>query len=218
MNLDGRRIRMVMELRRLGVTDPRVLGAMERCPREDFLSSAWMDQAYDDRPLPIGHEQTISQPSIVGHMLQALDLHHNHRVLEIGVGSGYQTALLSSLCRAVYGIERIKALLDNAEKRLSKLGVRNAFLRWGDGGLGWPEAAPYDRIVAAATADDVPGALADQLKPGGIIVLPIKEAGGDQNIWRVSRHENGFKTESVCRAPFVPFLSGVVNSEYREGA
>jgi protein-L-isoaspartate(D-aspartate) O-methyltransferase len=218
MNLDGRRIRMVMELRRLGVTDPRVLGAMERCPREDFLSSAWIDQAYDDRPLPIGHEQTISQPSIVGHMLQALDLHPNHRVLEIGVGSGYQTALLSSLCRAVYGIERIKILLDNAEKRLSDLGVRNAFLRWGDGGLGWPEAAPYDRIIAAATADDLPGALADQLKPGGIIVLPIKEAGGDQNIWRVSRNENGFMRESVCRAPFVPFLSGVVSSEYREGA
>lgn len=218
MNLDGRRIRMVMELRRLGVTDPRVLGAMERCPREDFLSSAWIDQAYDDRPLPIGHEQTISQPSIVGHMLQALDLHPNHRVLEIGVGSGYQTALLSSLCRAVYGIERIKILLDNAEKRLSDLGVRNAFLRWGDGGLGWPEAAPYDRIIAAATADDLPGALADQLKPGGIIVLPIKEAGGDQNIWRVSRHENGFRTESVCKAPFVPLLSGVVSSEYREGA
>jgi len=218
MNLDGRRIRMVMELRRLGVTDPRVLGAMERCPREDFLSSAWIDQAYDDRPLPIGHEQTISQPSIVGHMLQALDLHPNHRVLEIGVGSGYQTALLSSLCRAVYGIERIKILLDNAEKRLSDLGVRNAFLRWSDGGLGWPEAAPYDRIIAAATADDLPGALADQLKPGGTIVLPIKEAGGDQNIWRVSRHENGFRTESVCKAPFVPLLSGVVSSEYREGA
>ena len=218
MNLDGRRIRMVMELRRLGVTDPRVLGAMERCPREDFLSSAWIDQAYDDRPLPIGHEQTISQPSIVGHMLQALDIHSNHRVLEIGVGSGYQTALLSSLCRAVYGIERIKILLDNAEKRLSDLGVRNAFLRWGDGGLGWPEAAPYDRIIAAATADDLPGALADQLKPGGIIVLPIKEAGGDQNIWRVSRHENGFRTESVCKAPFVPLLSGVVSCEYREGA
>ncbi|MGA0425518.1 MAG: protein-L-isoaspartate(D-aspartate) O-methyltransferase [Alphaproteobacteria bacterium] len=218
MNLDGRRIRMVMELRRLGVTDPRVLGAMERCPREDFLSSAWIDQAYDDRPLPIGHEQTISQPSIVGHMLQALDIHSNHRVLEIGVGSGYQTALLSSLCRAVYGIERIKILLDNAEKRLSDLGVRNAFLRWSDGGLGWPEAAPYDRIIAAATADDLPGALADQLKPGGIIVLPIKEAGGDQNIWRVSRHENGFRTESVCKAPFVPLLSGVVSSEYREGA
>jgi len=218
MNLDGRRIRMVMELRRLGVTDPRVLGAMERCPREDFLSSAWIDQAYDDRPLPIGHEQTISQPSIVGHMLQALDIHSNHRVLEIGVGSGYQTALLSSLSRAVYGIERIKILLDNAEKRLSDLGVRNAFLRWGDGGLGWPEAAPYDRIIAAATADDLPGALADQLKPGGIIVLPIKEAGGDQNIWRVSRNENGFMRESVCRAPFVPLLSGVVSSEYREGA
>jgi protein-L-isoaspartate(D-aspartate) O-methyltransferase len=218
MNLDGRRIRMVMELRRLGVTDPRVLGAMERCPREEFLARAWADQAYEERPLPIGYDQTISQPSVVGLMLQALDIKAGQRVLEIGVGSGYQTALLSGLCRAVYGIERIKPLLDLAEERIRKLVIRNAFLRWGDGGLGWPEAAPYDRIIAAAAANDLPGALADQIKTGGIIVLPIRQGDGAQRIWRILRDDSGFKTEEICQAPFVPFLSGAVSGENREWA
>jgi len=213
MNLEGRRIRMVMGLRRAGVTDARALGAMERVERELFVPEAWRAQAYDDRPLPIGHGQTISQPAIVGLMLQALELNAKHRVLEIGVGSGYQTALLARMTRNVYGVERIRALLDEAKARLKAIGVENAFLRWGDGGRGWPEAAPYDRIVAAAAAEDMPAALADQLKVGGVMVLPIGVANGRQTLWRIRRVEDGFKTEELCGVAFVPFLPGAVASQ-----
>jgi len=210
MNLVGRRIRMVMGLRRAGVVDARVLGAMERVEREHYVPETWKAQAYDDRPLPIGHGQTISQPAVVGIMLQALELQPNMRVLEIGVGSGYQTALLSRLVRNVYGIERIRALLDEAKTRLAEDGVENIFLRWGDGGLGWPEAAPFDRIVAAAAADEMPGALADQLKVGGVMVLPLSGSTGGQALWRIRRTPDGFTTEEICGVAFVPFLSGAV--------
>lgn len=213
MNLEGRRIRMVMGLRRAGVTDARVLAAMERVEREEFVPLAWRTQSYDDQPLPIGHGQTISQPAIVGLMLQALELEPRMRVLEIGVGSGYQTALLSRLVRTVYGLERIRALLDEAKTRLEAFGAENVFLRWADGGAGWPEAAPYDRIVAAAAADDVPAALADQLKVGGVMVLPVSREDGRQFLWRVRRNENGFTTEELGGVAFVPFLGGAVVSQ-----
>lgn len=207
MSPESRRIRMVMSLRRAGVSDARVLGVMERVERGCYVPPALLEQAYDDRPLPIGHGQTISQPAVVGLMLQALDAQPRHRVLEIGVGSGYQTALLSRLCRAVYGIERIRPLYDDAKRRLTDQGVENAFLRWGDGGLGWPESAPFDRIIAAAAANDVPGALADQLKPGGVMVLPL--ASSDRaSLWRIERTESGFATTDIGDAAFVPFLEG----------
>ncbi len=210
MNLESSRIRMVMGLRRAGVADARVLGAMERVDRADFVPASWRANAYDDRPLPIGHGQTISQPAVVGLMLQALELGPRMRVLEIGVGSGYQTALLSRLVRSVYGMERVRALLDIARVRLAAGGFDNVFLRWADGGAGWPESAPFDRIVAAATADDVPGALADQLKVGGVMVLPLSGTAGAQSLWRIRRTEQGFQTEELCAVAFVPFLSGAV--------
>lgn len=210
MNLEGRRIRMVMGLRRAGVGDARVLGVMERVEREAFVPEAWRTHAYDDRPLPIGHGQTISQPAVVGVMLQALEIGDRMRVLEIGVGSGYQTALLSRLARTVYGMERIRALLDEARVRLKAFGADNVFLRWGDGGAGWPEAAPFDRIVAAASAKDVPGDLADQLKVGGVMVLPLTRADGGQDLWRIRRDEHGFSTEELGGVAFVPFLGGAV--------
>ena len=210
MNLVSRRIRMVMSLRRAGVSDARVLGAMARVERENFVPATWAEQAYDDKPLPIGHGQTISQPAVVGLMLQALDVRPGMRVLEIGVGSGYQTALLSQLARAVFGVERIKALLSDAKVRLTENGVENAFLRWADGAAGWPESAPFDRIVAAATAEDVPAALADQLKIGGVMVLPLGMQNGRQSLWRISRSEQGFQTEEIGDVAFVPFLAGAV--------
>lgn len=210
MNLESSRIRMVMGLRRAGVADARVLGAMERVDRADFVPASWRASAYDDRPLPIGHGQTISQPAVVGLMLQALELGQRMRVLEIGVGSGYQTALLSRLVRSVYGMERVRALLDGAKVRLADGGFENVFLRWADGGAGWPESAPFDRIVAAAAAADVPGALADQLKVGGVMVLPLSGAAGAQSLWRIRRTEQGFETEELCAVAFVPFLSGAV--------
>lgn len=209
MNLESRHIRMVMGLRRAGVADARVLAAMERVDRAEYVAAAWREHAYDNRPLPIGHGQTISQPAVVGLMLQALDVSERMRVLEIGVGSGYQTALLARLSRAVYGVERIKALLNAATPRLPR---DNVFLRWGDGGAGWPEAAPFDRIVAAAAAEDVPAALADQLKVGGVMVLPLGAADGGQDLLKVNRTETGFTHEKICSVAFVPFLNGAVDT------
>ena len=209
MTVESRHIRMVMGLRRAGVADREVLAAMERVERALFVPETWRDQAYEDRPLPIGHGQTISQPAVVGLMLQALELGPRIRVLEIGVGSGYQTALLGRLARAVYGIERIRALLDAAKSRLDQT---NVFLRWGDGGGGGPEAAPVDRIVAAAAADDVPATLADQLKVGGVMVLPVTAGEGRQDLLRIRRNETGFQTETLCPVAFVPFLEGAVDS------
>lgn len=212
MNLDSRRIRMVMGLRRAGVADARVLAVMERIERERFVPAAWRAQAYEDAPLPIGHGQTISQPAVVGAMLQALEVGPRMRVLEIGVGSGYQTAALAGLARAVFGVERIRALLRGARERLEEQGVENVFLRWADGGKGWPESAPFDRIIAAAAADDMPGALADQLKPGGIMVLPLGGEKKTQTLWRIRRDDAGFSTEDMGNVAFVPFLSGAVDS------
>lgn len=214
MTLESRHIRMVMGLRRAGVADRDVLAAMERVERASFVPETWRDQAYEDRPLPIGHGQTISQPAVVGLMLQALELGPRTRVLEIGVGSGYQTALLAKLVRAVYGIERIRALLEAAKPRLD---ANNIFLRWGDGGGGWPEAAPFDRIVAAAAADDVPGSLADQLKVDGVMVLPVTAGDKRQELLRIRRHASGFETETLCPVAFVPFLAGAVDAESVHG-
>ena len=215
---DGRRIRMVMELRRAGVTDAAVLGAMEAVDREAFVPQGWREQAYADKPLPIGHGQTISQPAVVGLMLQALELKPGMRVLEIGVGSGYQTALLARLTRSVYGLERIRALLDEARLRLSAEAPDNVYLRWADGGSGWPESAPFDRIIAAAAATDLPAALADQLKIGGVMVLPLVEADGRQAIWRIRRTSDSFETERLLPAAFVPFLNGAVAARARGAA
>lgn len=204
---------MVMGLRRAGVSDPRVLGVMEQIERERFIPAAWRMDAYEDAPLPIGHGQTISQPAIVGKMLQALETGPRMRVLEIGVGSGYQTAALAGLARAVFGIERIKVLLADAKARLQAQKVDNVFLRWADGGKGWPEGAPFDRIIAAAAADDMPGALADQLKPGGIMVLPLG-AAGSQCLWRIRRDDSGFRTEDLGAVAFVPFLPGAIEASH----
>jgi protein-L-isoaspartate(D-aspartate) O-methyltransferase len=204
---------MVMGLRRAGVSDPRVLGVMEQIERERYVPEAWRMDAYEDAPLPIGHGQTISQPAVVGAMLQALDVGPKMRVLEIGVGSGYQTAALAGLARAVFGVERIKALLSGAKTRLQDQKIDNVFLRWADGGKGWPEGAPFDRIIAAAAANDMPGALADQLKPGGVMVLPLGSEGR-QSLWRIRRDDVGFTTEDLGAVAFVPFLPGAIEANH----
>ncbi len=160
-----------------GVTDPRVLEAMARIPREIFVEEALRERAYSDSALPIGQGQTISQPYIAARMTELLAPERDHRVLEIGTGTGYQTALLALLAGEVFTVERIAALAERASGNLIRLGFRNVQLHIGDGSLGWPERAPFDRILVAAAAPEVPRSLASQLAPGGRMVLPV----GDQS-------------------------------------
>ncbi|MGZ8997004.1 MAG: protein-L-isoaspartate(D-aspartate) O-methyltransferase, partial [Rhodospirillales bacterium] len=162
MSPDSRKIRLIIELRRSGVTDTRVCAAIERIPRERFVREALRHQAYENIPLAIGCEQTMSAPIVVGRMTQALELGERMKVLEVGTGSGYQAAVLSRLCRRVYTIERHRPLLAEAETALKSLNISNVSTRSGDGTLGWPEQAPFERIIVTAAAADVPPVLAEQ--------------------------------------------------------
>jgi protein-L-isoaspartate(D-aspartate) O-methyltransferase len=168
------RERMVADqLRARGITDPRVLTAMGRVPRHRFVEEALAARAYGDYPLPIGEKQTISQPYMVALMTQALELAGGERVLEVGTGSGYQTAILAELAGKVYSIERIRSLADRARAMLEELGYYNVLIRVGDGTLGWREESPFDAILVTAAAPEVPAPLVEQLKPGGRLVIPV---------------------------------------------
>ena len=206
---DARKIRLIMELRRNGVGDTRVLSAIERVPRELFVPKPFDDQAYDNTALPIGCGQTISQPMVVGMMTQALDPGDRMKVLEIGTGSGYQTAILAQLCRRVYTIERHRDLLRDAEQRLLALGCSNVTAKVGDGTKGWPEQAPFDRILVTAAAAEMPETLLQQLGVGGIMVLPLGPRPENQHVVRVTRTEDGFQTERLWAVRFVPLISGM---------
>jgi len=196
-----------MQLRRSGVTDTAVLAVIERLPRELFVPRSFLDQAYEDMALPIGSGQTISQPLVVAMMTQALELHDRLKVLEIGTGSGYQAAVLSRLVRRVYTIERHRALLHEAEARFTQLGFHNITTRAGDGTKGWPEQAPFDRILVTAAADgDIPKTLTDQLALGGIMIVPLGNDRRDQRVYRVRRTETGLQREELWPVRFVPLL------------
>jgi protein-L-isoaspartate(D-aspartate) O-methyltransferase len=201
----ARKIRLVLELRGGGVTDTRALGAMERIPRELFVPAPFRDKAYDDVALPIGHHQTLSAPLVVGCMTQALEVGERHKVLEIGTGSGYQTAVLASLCRRVYTVERITELLIEAQARLAELRITNVTALCGDGALGWPRQAPFDRIMVTAAAAEVPKVLVDQLAADGVMVLPVEDEGG-QRLVRVRHTESGAETEDLASVKFVPLV------------
>lgn len=207
--LATRKIRLILELRRAGVSDTAVLASIERIPREAFVPEAFRDQTYEDTALPIGHGQTISQPSVVARMLQALRIDRRHKVLEIGTGSGYQTAVLSHLCRRVYTIERHAPLLRVAESRLETLQRRNLTTRAGDGALGWEEQAPFERIIVSAAASDVPPVLRSQLADGGIMVVPIGDEYDEQRIVRVCRSGDAFESEDLGPVRFVPLAPGL---------
>lgn len=209
MSLAARKIRLIMALRRSGVTDTAVLAAMERIPREAFVPEAFHDQAYEDKALPIGQGQTISQPQIVALMTQALELTPRHKVLEIGTGSGYQSAVLARLARRVYTIERHKALLAEAERRFAALRIHNITAISGDGMKGWPAQAPFDRIIVTAAAAGMPETLLAQLAVGGIMVLPLGPERADQELVRVRRLEAEVTTEKLCVVRFVPLLPGM---------
>jgi protein-L-isoaspartate(D-aspartate) O-methyltransferase len=209
MSLAARKIRLVMALRRSGVTDTAVLAAIERIPREAFVPDAFFDQAYEDKALPIGQGQTVSQPQIVALMTQALELTPRHKVLEIGTGSGYQSAVLARLARRVYTIERHKPLLAEAERRFADLRIHNITAIAGDGMKGWPAQAPFDRIIVTAAAAGMPETLLAQLAVGGIMVLPLGPERGDQELVRLRRLETDIETEKLCDVRFVPLLPGL---------
>lgn len=208
MSKDTDRAGLILELRRNGVTDNAVLAAMERVPRERFVPRAFVHQAWQNVALPIPCGQTISQPEVVARMTEALQVNDRMKVLEIGTGSGYQTAVLSYLCRRVYTIERHRELLREAEGRLDALRRRNVTTRPGDGSRGWPEQAPFERILVTAAAIDIPPKLTEQLAPGGIMVVPIGDDPQNQRIVRIRRDEDGLDIADLGPVKFVPLVAG----------
>jgi protein-L-isoaspartate(D-aspartate) O-methyltransferase len=203
------RARLIQRLEDAGIRMPELLEIIGKLPRHLFVDEALASRAYEDSALPIGHGQTISQPYTVARMTQALmNGVRPDTVLEIGTGSGFQTAVLASLVRRVYSVERVGALLDRARDRLRLLEYRNVRLRHDDGALGWPEYAPFDAILVTAAPRGVPRTLAEQLAPGGIMVLPIGD-GDSQLLVRVTRTAGGFEHEALEPVSFVPLLSGV---------
>jgi protein-L-isoaspartate(D-aspartate) O-methyltransferase len=188
-----------------GIVDPAVLSAMRAVPRHLFVPDDLVDRAYDDRPLPIGYGQTISQPYIVALMTELLELTSTDRVLEIGTGSGYQAAVLAEIVDEVYTIEIVPELANAAAQRLQTLGYDNVVAVQGDGYFGWEEHAPYDAIIVTAAPDHLPQPLVGQLKEGGYIVIPIGPVGGVQSLWRFTRAGDEVRAESLGGVSFVPF-------------
>lgn len=208
--MDTRVIQLLMELRKQGIGDTRVLAAMERVPRELFVAEQFLKHAYDNIALPITQGQTISQPYVVAYMTEALKLTDRMKVLEIGTGSGYQTAVLARLSRRVYTVERYRSLLNTAEKRLNELKITNVVTKLGDGNKGWVEQAPFDRILVTAAADSRPDGLLAQLSPnGGIMVAPVAVNPTEQDVIRYTREGDDIREERMLPVRFVPLLPGI---------
>ena len=209
MTIAARKIRLIMQLRRAGIADTAVLSAIERIPREAFVPESFQDQSYEDMTLPIGRGQTLSAPSVVALMTQALATDRRTKVLEIGTGTGYQAAVLSRLCRRLYTVERHRELLGEAERRFLKLRLHNITTRLGDGARGWSEQAPFTRIIVTAAAETVPATLVEQLAPGGVMVVPVGRQGGDQALLRLTREADGIREEILDSVRFVPLVAGL---------
>ncbi len=209
MTIAARKIRLIMQLRRAGIADTAVLSAIERVPREAFVPESFQHQSYEDMTLPIGRGQTLSAPSVVALMTQALDIDRRTKVLEIGTGTGYQAAILSRLCRRLYTVERHRDLLVEAERRFRDLRLYNITSRVGDGARGWPAQAPFTRIIVTAAAETVPAGLIEQLAPGGIMIAPIGRQGGDQALLRLTREADGIREEVLDSVRFVPLVMGL---------
>ncbi|GIW77689.1 MAG: protein-L-isoaspartate O-methyltransferase [Phycisphaerae bacterium] len=188
-----------------GIKDPRVIEAMKWVPRDRFFPQAIESHAFDDAAAPIGYGQTISQPYIVALMTEALEVQADHRVLEIGTGSGYQTAILSKLTKEVFTIERHKPLLDQAFETLSRLGIRNVRFCFGDGSVGWPAHAPYDRIIITAGTPQVDDRIFAQLAEGGICVAPVGPLD-EQSLIQFTKQENRILRKQICGVKFVPLI------------
>ena len=205
-----RKMQFLFHLRPKGVTDSRVLEAMEAIDRGAFVKGIFADRAYEDMPLPIASGQTISQPSVVGLMTQALEVTSKSKVLEVGTGSGYQAAILAKLARRVYTVDRHRALVMDSRKLFERLDLHNITAIAGDGSFGLPEQAPFDRIVLTAAAEDPPGPLLAQLAIGGIMVLPVGQSDAVQTLLKVRRLEDGYDYEELMPVRFVPLLEGLV--------
>lgn len=208
---DEQRVRianLILRLRQSGITEPRVVRAIESVPRPMFVPPEAKGSAYAERPLPIDCGQTISTPVVVGAMTDALDVGERDRVLEIGTGSGYQTAILARLARRVYTIDRFRTLVEAAESRFRTLRLENVTTQVGDGMRGWPEQAPFDRIMVTAAGDEVPPPLFQQVRIGGIIVMPVGPADGVQKLRRFVRTEAGFDERELMDVRFVPLIPG----------
>ncbi len=207
--LAERKMRFLFALRTRGVTDSRVLTAMEKIDRGLFVRGIFADRAYEDMPLPIACGQTISQPSVVGLMTQALQVNPRDTVLEVGTGSGYQAAILSQLARRVYTVDRYRRLVREAGELFRKLDLVNITTITADGSHGLPDQAPFDRILVTAAAEDPPGPLLEQLKPGGIMVVPVGQSDAVQALIKVTRTQSGFYYEELRPVRFVPLVEGL---------
>lgn len=213
LSLPEQKMRFLYALRSRGVTDARVLDAMERIDRGLFVKGRFAGRAYEDMPLPIACGQTISQPSVVGLMTQALCVGRQDTVLEIGTGSGYQAAILSLLARRVFTVERHRRLVVEAEDIFRRLGLYNVIAQLGDGSHGLPDQGPFDRILVTAAAEDPPGPLLAQMKPGGIMVVPVGQSDTVQTLIRVTRTPSGYEYEELRQVRFVPLVEGLGQTE-----
>ena len=203
------KMQLLFALRSKGVTDTAVLEVIEKIDRGLFVRGLFADRAYEDMPLPIECGQTISQPSVVGIMTQALRVSPRDKVLEVGTGSGYQSAVLSYLARRVYTVERYKTLVRSAQSLFASLDISNVTCMYADGSHGLPDQAPFDRIIVTAAAEDPPGPLLAQLKIGGIMVLPVGQSSSLQTLLRVIKTENGYEYEDIRPIRFVPLIEGL---------
>lgn len=208
LSLEAKKGALILELRQFGVTDAKVLKVIERTPRDIFLAEPFKSRAFENVALPIGYHQTVSQPAVVGLMTQALQVTERHKVLEIGTGSGYQAIVLAQLCRRLYTVERHPELLALAESRFELMNLTNITAVAGDGAGGWPEQAPFERILVAAAAPDVPPLLFEQLAMNGIMVVPVGLDEEDQRLVKVIRTRDGAETRDLGPTRFVPLIDG----------
>lgn len=199
----------LLMLKNKGISDQRVLHAMELIPRDPFATGAFIDRAYEDTALPIASGQTLSQPSVVGKMTQALNAGPRDKVLEIGTGTGFQAAVLSQLARRVYTVERFAKLARTANRTLNDLGLVNVTVITGDGSLGLPNQAPFDRIILTAAAEDPPANLLAQLKEGGIMVLPVGQSSTVQTLIKITKTSDGLDYQELQEVRFVPLVAGL---------
>ncbi len=210
---DYRVIKLIMELRARGINSTSVLSALEKVPRELFVPEMFCLEAYNNSTLPIECGQTISQPYVVALMTEQLDINDRCKVLEIGTGTGFQTAILAQLCRRIYTIERYRRLLDDAEFRFRKLRLTNITSMAADGTKGWPAQAPFDRIIVTAAAASVPEELLAQLKPGGKMIAPVDNTQGEQDLILFHKDDNEMvSTKTLCTVRFVPLVTGAIKS------